>query len=312
MFDVILSVEFFVWTFAVIVFISLIYGTFFTVGQETRGVVERFGKFKKVSNPGLNFKIPFIDKVAYRPSLRVQELELKVRTISGDKVSLELVVAIQYMIDSALSENSDDAVKLAVYKLTNPTGQITSYVQDEVIAQVPLMDMDDVFEKKDLIGSGIKEKLDEAMTPFGYRVVRSLVNNIYIDEKVQQSMNEINAARRHRIAAQEKGEADKILAIKAAEAEKETKRLSGEGIAEQRKAIALGFKASLEDLKSATEGKVDDEAIMMMLQMTQFYDTLSTLGNSPANTVFVPFTPGANASFMEQMMAANSVVSKQK
>lgn len=309
MFDFIFSGTFGFWLVISIVAVVIILGTFYQISQETRGVIERFGKFHKISKPGLGLKIPFVDQITYRPSLRTIELEVPVETITADKVTVHLHIAIQFLIGGEGNSSLEEAVKLAVYKLSDPTQQMTSYIQDEVIAEVPRMELDEVFSKKEEIGQNVKNKLDIAMRPFGFVVVRSLVNKIVIDAKVETSMNAINAAKRDRVAATEKGEADKILTIKAAEAQKEKKRLDGEGIAEQRMAVANGFATSIEDIVKATDGKIGEQEVMAVLQMIQFYDTLNQLGDSPANTILMPFTPGANTDFTQQMITANSVFS---
>ncbi|WP_343396581.1 SPFH domain-containing protein [Candidatus Amarobacter glycogenicus] len=269
----------------------------FTVEQQTAAVVERFGKFRRVAGPGLNLKVPFIERVAGRINLRVQQLDVTVETKTKDNVFVHIIVAVQYMV---LGEKIYDAF----YRLDQPTVQITAYVFDVVRARVPKMELDDVFERKDEVAIAVKEELSGEMDTFGYIIVQALVTDIDPDKKVKESMNEINAAKRLREAAQERGEADKILKVKAAEAEAESKALQGRGIADQRRAIIDGLRESVDQFAQSISGTTP-ESIMQLVLMTQHYDTVKEIGaSSRANTIFVPYSPGGMSDLAAQMREA--------
>ncbi len=281
---------------------AIAYSTFFTVRQQTIGVIERFGKFIRTQNPGLGIKIPFIDRVAGRPSLQIRPLSVTIETKTKDNVFVTLKISVMYYI-------IQESVKDAWYKLSDPSNQITSYVYDVIRGQVPNRDLDAVFEDKEEIAASVKLKLEETMRGYGYAIESTLVTDIDPDAKVKASMNEINAAQRLRVAAQEKGEAEKILAVKKAEAEKETKRLQGEGIADQRKAIANGFKESVDMLKESTG--VNGEEVMKMLMVTQHYDMLNSVtSNGNSSVILLPYVPGAITDIQSQLTEA-MLVSKQ-
>lgn len=276
----------------------------FTVEQQTSAVVERFGKFRRVANPGLNMKVPFVERVAGRINLRVQQLDVTVETKTLDNVFVHIIVAVQYMV-------LPSKVYDAFYRLDQPTVQITAYVFDVVRARVPKMELDDVFERKDEVAIAVKEELSGEMDTFGYIIVQALVTDIDPDKKVKESMNEINAAKRLREAAQERGEADKILKVKAAEAEAESKALQGRGIADQRRAIIDGLRESVDQFAQSISGTTP-ESIMQLVLMTQHYDTVKEIGSSSrANTIFVPYTPGGMSDLAAQMrdalISANAV-----
>jgi regulator of protease activity HflC (stomatin/prohibitin superfamily) len=267
-------------TILLILIIFLAFGIF-TVTQQTAAVVERFGKFKNIANAGLNFKIPIIDRVAGRLSLRVQQLDVKVETKTKDNVFLFVVVSVQYLV---LPEKITDAF----YRLQNPQSQITSYVFDTVRAQVPNIELDNVFLAKDDIAQAVKKELDHVMDDFGYGIVGSLVTDIDPDHKVKDSMNEINAAQRLRVAAVEQAEADKIRVVKAAEAEAESKALSGQGIAKQRQAIVDGLRESVSGFQRKVVD-VSSREVMDLVMLTQYYDTLKDIGaSSNSNTILIP------------------------
>ncbi len=278
--------------------------TFFTVKQQTAGVVERFGKFNRIAKPGLNMKIPFIDWVVGRPNLRILELPVKVETKTADNTFVHVVVSVQYFADPK-------RIYEAFYKLNNPGQQIESYVFDVVRARVPKIKLDAVFEEKDDIADAVKLELQGEMSDFGYVIHKALVTDIDPNAKVKESMNGINAAQRDRIAATEKGEAEKILVVKAAEAEAESKALQGQGIARQRKAIVDGLRESVEAFAEGVEGTTPGD-VMNLVLMTQYFDTLKDIGaSSETNTILMPHSPGNMSDVMGQIrdtiMTANQV-----
>ena len=269
----------------------------FTVSQQTAAVIERFGKFQRIAQPGLNFKVPWIDYVAGVVNLRVQQLDVRVETKTEDNVFVHVVVAVQYYV-------LPDKVYEAFYKLENAERQITSFVFDAVRARVPKIKLDDVFEKKDEIADVVRLELTGTMEQFGYGIVKALVTDIDPDAKVKIAMNEINAATRERVAANERGEAERILMVKRAQAEAETKALQGRGIADQRRAIVEGLRESVEQFQHSIEGaKAQD--VMSLVLMTQFFDTLKDIGaNSRSNTLFVPHSPGGMSEIYQQLLTA--------
>ena len=268
----------------------------FTVAQQSAAMVERFGKFSRIASAGLNVKIPLVERVAGRVNLRVQQLDVNVETKTLDNVFVHVVVSVQYVV-------TREGVYDAFYRLDAPQIQITAYVFDTVRARVPKIALDDVFEHKDEIADAVKSELTEVMEDFGYVIVKALVTDIDPDAKVKEAMNEINAASRLRVAAAERGEADKILKVKAAEAEAESKALQGKGIADQRKAIIDGLRESVDQFSQSIAGTTP-ESIMQLVLMTQHYDTLKDIGAFGANTIFVPYSPGGMSDLGAQMRDA--------
>ena len=272
----------------------LLNSTLFTVKQQSADIIQRFGKFVRVAKSGLNVKIPLVEHVAGRVNLRVQQLDVKVETKTEDNVFVHLTVAVQYFV-------KPDKIYEAFYKLDDPDLQITSYVFDVVRARVPRMKLDDVFEKKDDIAGAIKEELAHTMDEFGYDIVKALVTDIEPDAKVKEAMNEINAAQRMRVAAAEKGEADRILKVKAAEAEAQSKALQGKGIADQRKAIVEGLRESVTVFAGGVPGSTPQD-VMNLVLMTQYFDTLKEIGASAkSNTILVPHSPGVLSDISAQI-----------
>lgn len=264
------------------ILLMLLYGIFFTVKQKTAKIIERFGKFNKVANSGLNFKIPIIDKVVSTLNLKIQQLDIEVETKTKDNVFVKTIVSIQY-------EVIGDKIREAYYTLDNPRGQITSYVFDVVRARIPKMDLDDVFENKDDLADAVKKELSEAMQDLGYRIVKTLVTDIDPDAVVKKSMNSIDAARRDKKAVQEKAEAEKIQIVKKAEAEAESKKLQGEGIANQRLAIMKGLKESVEEFIQAVPG-ASAQSVIDLINVTNYLDVMKEIGRT-SNTIMLPHNP---------------------
>ncbi len=283
--------------FIVIIALVAVFGTFFTVEQQRIKMVERFGKFVRIAGAGLNIKWPLVEHVAGSVNLRVQQLDVKVETKTEDNVFVHCTVAVQYFV------HPEKAYE-AYYKLQNSNEQITAFVFDVVRARVPKMKLDDVFEKKDEIADAVKSELTQMMSDFGYGIVKALVTDIEPDAEVKKAMNEINAAQRLRVAANEKGEAEKILRIKQAEAESESKKLQGQGIANQRKAIIEGLRESVESFKAGVEGSTSQD-VMQLVLMTQYFDTLKEMGAQSKNTtVLIPHSPGTLADLSAQIRNA--------
>ena len=278
----------------------LIFKSIMIIPERQSWVIQRLGKFNRISLPGLKLKIPFIEEIASKENLRIQQLDVDVETKTLDDVFVILKISVQYRIIS-------EKVYEAFYELDDPHDQIASYIFDEVRAEVPKLSLDDVFSKKDDIALAVRENISQQMEQYGYKIVKTLITDINPDELVKVSMNKINAATRDKEAAFQEAEAEKIKIVKKAEAEADSKRLSGEGIAAQRLEIVRGFKESVEDFQKALQD-VDPQEIMQFVLMTQYFDTLTAIGaNENNNTVMVPHTPGGMKDFQQQIIEGTFV-----
>ncbi len=285
---------YFFWVVLALIIFIVIQG-FFVVKQQTVALVERFGKFKSVRRAGFQWKIPIVDRIAGRVSLKVQQLDVMVETKTSDDVFVRLKVSVQYLI-------LPDSVYDAFYKLDNPHAQITAYIFDVVRAEVPRLKLDDVFEKKDDIAIAVKRELDEAMLSYGYGIVKALVTDIDPAEEVKISMNRINASEREKMVAEYEGEAERIRIVKIAEAEAESKRLQGQGIADQRREIAKGLEDSMAVLNRAG---INSQEASALIVITQHYDTLSAVGqNTRSNLILLPNSPAAASDMLTDMVVA--------
>ncbi len=273
----------------------LILGSVFVVKQQTSAIVERFGRFQSVRRAGLQFRIPLIDRIAGRLSLKIRQLDVLVETKTKDDVFVRMKVSVQYQIKPA-------QVYDAFYQLSDPVDQITSYVFDTVRAEVPKMKLDDVFERKDDIAIATKRELKQAMETYGFSIVKALVTDIDPDQEVKIAMNRINAAERQKVAAEYEAEADRIKIVAKARAEAESKRLQGQGIADQRREIAKGLEDSVTVLNKAG---INPQEASALIVITQHYDTLHSVGeNANSNLVMLPNAPNAASDMLQSMVAS--------
>lgn len=277
------------------IFVLSVLGLFFIVKQQTAVIVERFGKFQSVRGAGFQIKIPVVDRIAGKVSLKVQQLDVVVETKTKDDVFVKMKVSVQYVVIK-------DKVYEAFYKLDNPYAQITSYVFDVVRAEVPKLRLDDVFEKKDDIAIAVNREVQEAMNTYGYDIIKTLVTDIDPDEQVKHAMNRINAAEREKVAAQYEGDAQRILIVEKAKAEAESKRLQGQGIADQRREIARGLEESVNVLNKVG---INSQEASALIVVTQHYDTLQAVGTgNNSNLILLPNSPHAAGDMLNNMIAS--------
>ena len=280
-----------------LIILGILISMLYVVRQQSVAIVERFGRYQKIATSGIHMRLPFgIDKIAARIQLRLLQSEIVVETKTKDNVFVMMNVATQYRVN-------EQTVTDAYYKLMRPEAQIKSYIEDALRSSVPKLTLDELFEKKDEIALEVQHQVAEEMTTYGYIIVKTLITKVEPDAEVKQSMNEINAAQRKRVAAQELAEADKIKIVTAAEAEAEKDRLHGVGIAQQRKAIVDGLAESIAELKEANVG-MSEEQIMSILLTNQYLDTLNTFAAKGNQTLFLPNNPNGVDDIRTQILSA--------
>jgi regulator of protease activity HflC (stomatin/prohibitin superfamily) len=275
--------------------IFALYGVIFIVKQQTAAVIETFGRFSNIRQSGFQLKVPVVQRIAGRMSLKIQQLDVIIETKTLDDVFVKLKVSVQFKVIK-------DKVYEAFYKLDYPHDQITSYVFDVVRAEVPKMKLDDVFVKKDDIAIAVKSELNDAMMEYGYDIIKTLVTDIDPDAQVKAAMNRINAADREKTAAQYEGDAARILIVEKAKAEAESKRLQGQGIADQRREIARGLEESVEVLNKVG---INSQEASALIVVTQHYDTLQSIGQETnSNLILLPNSPQAGSQMLNDMVAS--------
>jgi regulator of protease activity HflC (stomatin/prohibitin superfamily) len=290
---------------AAVILLILIFGNFFTVNTAQAAVITRFRRFLRVAHPGLNWKWPLIDAIAGRMSLRVNQIVLTIETKTKDNVFVTVPISVQ-------SRVHPDKVFDAFYKLSKPVEQIRSYVEQVILGHVPGMTLDEAFANQSGIAAAVKRELDADMTDFGFEIVNVLVTDIIPDAKVKSAMNDINAAQREQVAANARGEAEKILVVKKAEAEAESKALQGQGIANQRKAIIEGLQTSIEQFQKVVSSASAAE-VMQLVLVTQYFDTIKSIGETDkTNTLFLSHSPGAVKEISDQVLQSMLIADRSR
>src|SRR5271169_4723398 len=277
------------------IFLYLILGSFFTVRTAEVAVITRFGKFLRVAEPGLNWKRPFFDTVTGTVSLRVNQITLTMETKTKDNVFVTIPISVQNRV-------RPEKVYDAYYKLSNPVQQIKSYVEQVILGHVPGMTLDEVFASQSSIAAAVKKELDTDMTGFGYEIVNVLENDSGADANVKSAMSDCHAGEGEQVGGNARGEAEKILVVKKAEAEAESKALQGQGIANQRKASIEGLQVSIEQFQKVVDGASAKE-VMQLVMVTQYFDTLKSIGESnKTSTLFLSHSPGAVKEVSDQIL----------
>jgi regulator of protease activity HflC (stomatin/prohibitin superfamily) len=280
--------------FGIVVLVTVL-KTLYTVRTASAGVVERFGKFNRIVRPGLQMLLPYAERV-FIVDLQVKQAQFQVETKTRDNVFVQIPVSVQYQV-------LDDKIYDAFYKLSSPQKQIESFVFNSILGHVPKLSLDETFEQQSGISVNVKTELDAIMSGFGFNILTALVTDIVPDVKVKDAMNDINAAQRAQVAAQARGEADKILKVKQAEAEAESKALQGKGIAAERQAIIDGLRASIENFRESVPGATAED-VMGLVLLTQYFDTMRDIGTKGgSSTLFLPNNPGAANDFQAQILA---------
>ncbi|WP_297296625.1 SPFH domain-containing protein [uncultured Methylovirgula sp.] len=287
----------------VVIMLLPILRSIFTIQQAHAGIIERFGKFHRVVEPGLHVKLPYVDRLVTLLSLKIEQNIITADTKTKDNVFVKVNIAVNYRVVSGRERE-------AYYTLSDAKAQIQAYVLDVVRSKIPGMTLDEVFERKDDVAQAVTQHLSELMQQYGFEIVSSLVVDVQPDSAVVAAMNEIQAQSRLQVAAQAKAEANKILAVKAAEAEAESKALQGKGIADQRKAIVAGLNDSVASLASAAQ--TTPAEVLRTLLMTQYFDTIREIGvQSGAKVILLPHSPSGMTEIGNQIRDAMIVANEE-
>ncbi len=275
--------------------LTLAVASLFVVRQKTAVIIERLGRFHSIRTAGLNFKIPILDQVVAVQNLKIQQLDVDIETKTKDNVFVNTKVSVQF-------HTIPERVRESFYSLEDPSVQIESYVFDTVRSEIPKMVLDEVFSNKDSVALSIRESLTEAMHSFGYQIDNSLITDLQPEHSVKEAMNRINATEREMAAADNEAEAHKIRMVKIAEAEAESKKLQGTGLAQQRQEIARGIRESIETIK---ESGVNEDEVMTLLLVTQHYDAIQDIAkNSRTNTIMLNYSPSGIGDIATQIREA--------
>ena len=278
--------------------------TLFVVKQQHAVIIERLGKFGGIVGAGIHAKIPVIDRKAATVSLRTMKNGFDIDAKTEDNVTIGLEVSVQYHVSYDMGRGpADSGVYKSYYMLQQPVAQMRDFITDALRSSIPVYTLDEVFAKKDDIAQDVNATVSEQMAAYGFTLVSTLITRIALPAEVEDSMNQINAAQRTKAAAQDLAEADRIRRVTEARAEAEAMEKAGEGIANQRKAIAVGIKDSLESIQETGVSNTEANLLFMYTQWTEMMTEFARTGKS--STVVLPASFKESASMFEQMLAAS-------
>lgn len=276
------------------------------VSQNTVYVIEFLGRYRRFMSAGLNFKIPLLERIASKITLRQQNFAIDGQYPSQDKVIVDISTNLIYSVNA-----SEDGIKNYTYALQNREQSIGAIIENSLRTYIAKETHEGILEKKEELALHIRSDLEKQFEEWGMIINSFQITNVNFPATITTAMSEVVASQQLRKAAENKGEAVKIQAIKEAEGEKERKRLQGEGIALEREAIAAGLKQSVETLREAT--KQSSEQIMTILTLTQYLDTLKSIGqNDNSKVIFLDSSVGKNGELMQQLMSSFEASKKEK
>lgn len=279
------------------------------IDQNTIAVVELFGKYNRSMVAGFNVIIPFLESIRERVSLRQQNFGLQGNYPSKDKVITTIGTNLIYAVDhgvTAANPTGGEGIKKFVYELEDREKSIEASIENSLRTYVARETHESLLEKKEELALHIKGDLENQFKDWGMKISSFQITNVTFPLTITNAMSEVVASEQLMRAASNKGEAIKIQAVKEAEADKERKRLQGEGIALEREAIAEGLKKSIEIVKNIT--KQDSAQIIATLTLTQYLDTIKTIGVSQnAKVIFVDTNVNKTKDLMSTLMASGEI-----
>ena len=287
--------------------VAIVGGAFFVVKQQSAVIIERLGKFQSIRGAGFHVKLPFIDNKAATVSLRTRKNGFDIDVKTKDNVTIGIEVSAQYHVSYDMGSRPEESgIYKSYYMLQQPVAQMRDFITDALRSSIPAYTLDEVFAKKDDIAKDVNVTVSEQMADYGFTLVSTLITKIALPKEVEDSMNQINAAQRTKAAAQDLAEADRIRRVTEALAEAEAMEKSGEGIANQRKAIAQGIKDSLETIQETGVGNDEANELFMFTQWTEMMSEFAKSGKS--STVVLPSDFSETKGMFEQMFCAGKAL----
>ena len=260
------------------------------------GLMESFGKFDEVLEPGC-YCACLNKNLAGTLSLRVQIIKVSVDSKTSDNALVRVSASVHYRV-------LKDRCQEAFYRFSNPSAQIQSFASNVIRGQVPKHSVDEIFTLRDEMQKALRGELEERLATYGFEIIATLITDIDPSNDVKLAMSQIQTNARLREASSYAADTDKIKMVKAAEADAEAKRLSGVGLAEQRKAAILGLQSSVRNFSDNVEN-VSDKDVMALLMMNTYFDAIKDIASTGHNsTIFMPNTTPNSAESTQGMMVA--------
>ncbi len=283
----------------IVLIILIIIANIKIVRQNTVLVIEMLGKYNRVMTAGLNVKFPLLERVAKVVTMRSQNFVIAGKYPSADKVIVDVNTNLIFTVNP-----TEDGIQRFTYALQDAATSIGATVENSLRTYIAKETHEGILEKKEELALHIQRDLEIQFAEWGMLIKSFQITNVNFPLTITDAMSEVVASLQLRKAAENKGEATKIQAIKEAEAEKERKRLQGEGIALEREAIAEGLRRSVETMQKITNQTSAE--IMAILNLTQYLDTLKTVGGSTnSKVIFMDTSVSKTSELMKQLIASS-------
>lgn len=285
--------------------------SFVTVQQGTIAITTIFGKFSRILRPGLNLKIPFIEKVFKKISVQNRSSELGFQAVTIDQANVNFTAMLLYSVINS----DEETIKNVAFKFVDERNfmqALVRSVEGSVRAFVATKKQSEVLILRRDIVEAVKEQLDNTLEQWGYHLIDLQLNDITFDEEVMRSMAKVVASNNLKSAAENEGQALLITRTKAAEAEgnfikisaqaeKDASQLKGEGIALFRQEVAKGMAGAAREMQDANL----DSSLILFSMWTEAVKNFAQDGKG--NVIFLDGSVEGMQKTMKDMMALTQV-----
>lgn len=285
--------------------------SFRTVQQGTVAVITVFGKYRRVMRPGLNFKIPIIERVAKKISIQNRSAELGFQAVTIDQANVNFTAMLLYSVLGS----EEETIKNVAFKFIDDRNfmqALVRSVEGSVRAYVATKKQSEVLIVRREIVEAVKDQLDNTLEQWGYHLIDLQLNDITFDEEVMRSMAKVVASNNLKAAAENEGQALLITKTKAAEAEgnaikisaqaeKDASQLHGQGVALFRAEVAKGMAAAAAEMQHANL----DSNLILFSMWTEAIKNFAEHGKG--NVIFLDGSTDGMQKTVKEMMAINQL-----
>jgi regulator of protease activity HflC (stomatin/prohibitin superfamily) len=282
-----------------------------TVQQGTVAVVTMFGKYQRILNPGLNFKIPVLESIYRRISTQNKSIELDFQAITQDQANVYFKAMLLYSVIN----NTEETLKNVAFKFVNDRDFMTALIrtiEGSIRGFVATKKQSEILSLRNEIVESVKHNIDDVLEQWGYHLQDLALNDITFDEAITKSMAQVVASSNLKAAAENEGQALLITKTKAAEAEGNAIKISaeaekiaaqmrGQGIALFRKEVAKGMSEAANEMKTADL----DSSFLLFSMWTEAIKNFATDGTG--NVIFLDGSTDGMNKTLKEMMAMNAL-----
>ncbi len=277
-----------------------------TVKQGYVDVVTMFGKYRRILRPGLNFKIPFLEKIARSVSIQNKSVELEFQAVTQDQAN----VYFKSMLLFSVQNEDEETIKKVAFKFFSEKDLMQALVrtiEGTIRAYVATKRQSEILSLRREIVNFVKDEIDASLEGWGYHLIDLQINDITFDKVILDSMSRVVASHNLKAAAENEGQALLITKTKgaeaegnaikiSAEAEREAARLRGQGVALFRQEVAKGMTEAAEQLKQANL----DTNVILFSMWTEAIKNFAEVGKG--NVIFLDGSSSGMQQTMKQII----------